>query len=205
MKRFFLNISVFILSLILLSSCNDEQDEQMQSALDSLKSALDTVSHEDTLTSDSSFNEVLIDYSKKYNAITDFSTIKKSSPSHSAGNLKSKYFLFPVFSYQIDYISQDSSTDTVLTYFTDNSVSFVFDVDRGIGKIKNLDKQKNGLILVKSSKVEVSQKLYLMKRSRDFQHKERKVTEFFVSCEVIDAFNVNSSEKILQKKFKLIK
>lgn len=190
---------------MLLSSCNDEQDEQMQSALDSLKSALDTVSHEDTLTSDSSFNEVLIDYSKKYNAITDFSTIKKSSSSNSAGYLKSKYFLFPVFSYQIDYISQDASTDTVLTFFTDNSVSFVFDVDHGIGKIKNLDKQKNGLILVKSSNVEVSQKLYLMKRSRDFQHKERKVTEYFISCEVIDAFNVKSSEKILQKKFKLIK
>lgn len=204
MNRFFLSISIFILSLLFLSSCNDEQDEQMQSALDSLKSAIDTVSQEDTLSSVSSFDAVLLEYSKKYNAITDFSMFKKSNSSVSTGNLKSKYILFPVFSYQTDFISQNASTDTVLTYFTNNSAAFVLNINSGLDKINKLDKQKNGIILFKTKDADVSQKLYLIKRSRDFQHKERKVTEFYLSGEVIDAFNVNTPEKVLLEKFKLI-
>lgn len=202
MKRFFLNISFLLLSLLFLSSCNDEQDEQMQSSLDSLKSAIDTVSHYDTLASGSAFDSVLIEYSKKYNAVTDFSSFKKSNSS--VTSLKSKYILFPVFSYQIDFIMQDASSDTVLTYFTDNSAVFVLNVNGGIDKIKKLDKAKNGIILFKTKEAEVSPKLYLIKRYRDFQHKERKVSEFFLTGEIIDAFNVSTSEKLLLDKFNLI-
>lgn len=204
MNRFFLDINIFIICLLFLSSCNDKQDEQMQSSLDSLKSAIDTVSHYDTLASGSAFDSVLLEYSKKYNAVTDFSSFKNSNTSGSAAILKSKYLLFPLFKNQIDYLTQDASTDTVLVYFNDNSVAFVLDADSGLDKIKKLDKQKNGLILFKAKKVETSQKMYLIKRSRDFQHKERKVTEFYLNGEIIDAFNVNTPEKLLLEKFKFI-
>lgn len=204
MKRFYLNINIFIFSFAFLLSCNDVQDKQMQSSMDSLKTAIDTVLHNDTLSSVSALDAVLIDYSKKYNAVTDFSSINKSNSYSSANILKSKYFLFPVLRYQIDFLLQGASADTVLTYFNDNSAAFVLDVNSGLDKIKNLDMQKNGLILFKPKKVDVSQKMYLIKRARDFQHKERKVTEYFLTGEIIDAFNVNTPEKLLFDKFKLI-
>lgn len=184
-----------------MSSCNDEQDTQMQSSFDSLKAAIDTVSHEDTLSSRSAFDKIILDYSKQYNAVSDFSSFKKSNPS--VQSIKSKYILFPVFSYQIDFITQGAASDTVLTYFTDNSGAFVLNVNRGLDKIKNLNKIKNGIILFKTKDAEVSQKLYLIKRYRDFQHKERKVTEFYLSGDVIDAFSINTPEKILLEKFNL--
>ena len=200
MKRFFLSISSVI--FLFLSSCGDEQDARMQSSFDSLKAAIDTVFHEDTLSSSSAFDKIILEYSKKYNAISDFSSFKKSNSS--VQSIKSKYILFPVFSYQIDFITQGAASDTVLTYFTDNSAAFVLNVDGNIDMIKKLDKQKNGIILFKTKDADVSQKLYLMKRSRDFQHKERKVTEFYLSGDVIDAFNVNTPEKILLEKFYLL-
>ncbi len=165
----------------------------MQSSFDSLKAAIDTVSLEDTLFSRSAFDEIIFDYSKQYNAVSDFSSFKKTNSSVPPDYLKSKYILFPLFSYQID-----------LTYFTDNSAAFVLDVKKGIDKIKKLDKQKNGIIMFNTKEAEISQKLYLVKRYRDFQHKERKVTEFYLKGEVIDAFNINTPEKILLEKFKLI-
>lgn len=200
MKRFFLRFSSVL--LFLLTSCGDEKDAQMKSSFDSLKAAIDTVSHEDTLSLRSAFDKIILDYSKQYNAVSDFYSFKKSNSS--VQSLKSKYILFPVFSYQIDFIMQDASSDTVLTYFTDNSSAFVLNVGGGIDKIKKLDKAKNGIILFKTKDAEVSPKLYLIKRYRDFQHKERKVTEFYLSGDVIEAFSINTPEKILLEKFKLI-
>ena len=66
---------------------------------------------------------------------------------------------------------QEAASDTVLTYLTDNSAAFVLDVKKGIDKIKKLDKQKNGIIMFNTKEAEISQKLYLVKRYRDFQHK----------------------------------
>lgn len=202
MKLFFLNISCIL--ILFFSACGNEQDSQMQSSFDSLKAAIDTVSLEDTLSSRSAFDEIIFDYSKQYNAVSDFSSFKKTNSSVPPDYLKSKYILFPLFSFQIDFLMQEAASDTVLTYFTDNSAAFVLDVKRGIDKIKKLDKQKNGIIMFNTKDAEISQKLYLVKRYRDFQHKERKVTEFYLKGEVIDAFNINTPEKILLEKFKLI-
>ena len=66
-----------------------------------------------------------------------------------------------------------------------------------------LDQKKNGLILFKPEKIESSLKMYLMKNSREFQHKARKVNEYYIEGIVIDAFSINADEKTLMQKFGL--
>ena len=54
---------------------------------------------------------------------------------------------------------------------------------------------------VKVNSIDYSQKLYLVKKYTDFQHREMKVTEFYLKAELIDVKNIGIKDKLLREKF----
>ncbi len=203
MKRLFSNISLLFLFTALLSSCGNDDDTQIQASLDSLKNIIDTVSAADTSLSSATLENILNEYSGKYKTVSVYNTFGKSGTQESISKLKSSYLLFPVMKNQIALINPGSSTDTVLTYFNSNDAAFVFESVKGNEKINSLNPGMNGIVLFKPGKVSASNKMYLIKTSKEFQHNTRKVTEYYIEGTVIDAFSVKSGDTPLLKKFGL--
>lgn len=203
MKHFFLHINILLALSFYILSCNNDDNKEMQTYLDSLKSKIDSVSVTDTALANGTFGSILLEYSQKYKAITDYSVFGKAGGHETVQKLKSSYLLIPVLKSQLGRIIPDSATDTVLTYFNENASAFVFQAEKGAEKIKLLDLNKNGIVLFKPEKIESSIKMYLMKSSREFQHKTRKVTEYYIEGNVMDAFSISADEKTLMQKFGL--
>lgn len=203
MRHFFLHINILIALSLIAFSCDNNDDKEMLASLDSLKNKVDSAAAFDTALTKGALENILIEYSQKYRAVTNYSSLGKAGSRETAQKLKSGYLLIPVLKNQLERISPDSATDTVLTYFNESASAFVFEAEKGAGKISNLDARKNGIVLFKPEKVESSLKMYLMKNSREFQHKARKVNEYYIEGIVIDAFSINADEKTLMQKFGL--
>ncbi len=198
------SVLTILLFMLCFNSCKNEEEKKVEADFDSLKTKIGENKTNDSINESAEvFDKIISEYSQKHNALSDFSKYSKSNSSDAIKYLKNKYILFPIMKNQIDLINQNASLDTVLTYLGNNSNAFVFNANDGLLKIKGLDKSKNAIVLFKVSLIEVTQKLYLMKRYKDFQHKERKVTEFYITGQIIDAFNVNSPETKLREKFNL--
>lgn len=193
-----------ILLTMILNSCKNEDIKNKEKEFD----FPDTVSKL-IISSDSikylkeDFEKIISEYSKKNNAITDFSKYDKSNTTEGMLHLRNNRIMIPLFKNQIYLLNKDALADTVLTYFGNKSNAFVFSVSEGMEKIKKLNPQKNAVILFKSFDISVTQKLYLMKKHSEFQHKERKVTEFYLTGELTDVLDIDCEEKDLKEIFNI--
>ncbi|MCE1164599.1 MAG: hypothetical protein LWX07_04255 [Bacteroidetes bacterium] len=196
------DICLIILFLVLSAvvfSCGNREDTEVSKGFDSLKS----LSAGDTAvqTGTSQFDETISSFSGKYNAVTDWSGYGKQEKYAFRKNALNKYIVVPVLKEQISEIRESGFTDTTLVFTGNKSNAFVFLVKSGEGKAEKLMPDKNSLLLLKVRDISDSQKLYLLKKSTDFQHRELKVTEFVITADLIDAVNTDASAAALGKKF----
>lgn len=207
MNRTFSIYKVLIpLSLCLLTafvSCKDKDDAK--------------ITNKDTVTADTNskyvgisdsaleriFDKDITDFSARNNAADNWTMYDKDNKANAEKSLKGRTLVFPLFKEQIDYLHLTDVTDTVLVYYGIKSNTFVINITKGFSLFDNLKVKGNGLMAVKVNSIVHSQKLYLIKKYTDFQHKEKNVTEFYINAELLDAINVSAKDKVLKEKFKL--
>lgn len=184
-----------------LSSCNNKEEADLSKSFDSLsvRTAKDSAVMNDTM----NFDNALQSFAGNYKAITNWSAYDKSTRASFRKAVTGKYIIVPITQQQAESIRNSEFTDTSLVHFGMKNNVFVFVVGKGENKIEKLTPGKNGLLLFKVRDVDDALKLYLEKKSTDFMHKERKLTEFTVTAELIEAVNIDISENALKNKFVL--
>jgi hypothetical protein len=187
--------------LLSLSSCNNKEEADLSKSFDSLsdKIAKDSAMMNDT----ADFDNALQSFAGNYKAITNWGDYDKSTRTSFRKAVTGKYIIVPITKQQAERIKNSEFTDTSLVYFGMKNNIFVFVVNKGGSRIEKLDRNKNGLLLMKVRDIEDALKLYLEKKSTDFMHKERKLTEFTITAELIDAVNVDINEEVFKNKFSL--
>lgn len=196
-------ITVIILFLTVFS-CKDKKELGNDGDFSKQDSLIGSITAQDTsINPNPDLDKFISDYSYKHNAVMDFTKYGRMNQSEGVKVLRSKRILIPLFKSQIGLLNLEAKSDTVLTCFGKESNSFVFNVKEGQEKIKKLNAEKNAVILFKPENAEVTQKLYLMKKHNEFQHKEKKVTEFYLTGEIEEVFNVDGSETKLRNIFNL--
>jgi hypothetical protein len=157
--------------------------------------------------SDSSLSSLLdksiSDFSGKHSALNNWSMYSEANKINAEKVFKNRNLVFPLFREQIMYLHQSDVTDTILVYYGNKSNTFVIKITKGEPLFDKLNKLSNGLMIVKVISLEYSQKLYLVKKHTEFEHKEKKVTEFYITAELIDAANIGIKDKLLREKFNL--
>lgn len=197
-------IIALILLTMILNSCKNEGIKNNEKDFDFPDTVSKGIISSDSIKySKEDLEKIISEYSKKNKALMDFSKYDKSNTTEGVLHLKNNRIIIPLFKNQIYLLNKDALTDTVLTYFGSKSNAFVFSVSEGMGKIKKLNPQINAVILFKPFDISVTQKLYLMKKHTEFQHKERKVTEFYLSGKITDVLDIDCEEKDLKEIFNI--
>jgi hypothetical protein len=163
----------------------------------SVKAATDSVLLNDT----AGFNKAMMIFAGNYKAITNWSIYDKSTRTLFRKSVTGKYIIVPISKQQTESIKESEFTDTSLVYFGKKNNVFIFVVEKGGNKIEKLSSGKNGLLLLKVRDVDDALKLYLEKKSTDFMHKQRLLTEFTLTVELIESVNVDINESELKNKF----
>jgi hypothetical protein len=189
--------------LIAFTSCKDKNDTVI---INKDSTAADTSSIYASI-SDSALNNILdktiSEFSVRSNASDAWTMYNKGNKANAEKSLKNRNLVFPVFREQIMYLHQSDVTDTILVYYGNKSNTFVIKITKGESMFDRLNAMSNGLITVKVNSIEYTQKLYLIKKYTDFQHKEKNVTEFYINAELTDVANIGIKDKLLREKFKL--
>jgi hypothetical protein len=195
--------AVSICLLIALTSCKDKTDP---GSITKDTTSADT-SGQYVCISDSALNSILdktiLEFVVKYGAVDSWTIYCKDNKTNAEKVLKNKNLVFPLFRQQITYLHQSGVTDTILVYNGNKSNTFVIKITKGGSLFDKLNEPSNGLMIAKVSSLEYSQKLYLVKKYTDFQHNEKKVTEFYINAELTDVTNIEIKDKLLREKFKL--
>ncbi len=196
-------ITLLLCLFIAFASCKDNKNSEVTNK-DTVRT--DTSSGNLNL-SDSAQRNILgsaiSDFSLRNNASDNWTLFRKENKTEALRTLKDKNLVFPLFKEQISYLHKTDATDTVLVYYGDKSNAFVINITGGKSLFDKLKEESNGLMAVKVISIEYSQKLYLIKKYTDFQHKEKNVTEFYINAELADAVNTGVNEKLLKEKFRL--
>ncbi len=184
---------------LLFASCGNRDDSDVSKAFDSLKKVLtgDSVLTADTL----KFENTITSFSGTYNAITDWSRFGRGERNAFRKSALNKYLIVPLLKEQTAGIKENGFSDTTLVFTGGKNNAFVFIIDKGEKNIEKLSGRKNGLLLVKAREITDSQKLYLVKKHTDFQHREMRVTEYTITADLIDAADTDASAEMLAKKF----
>lgn len=189
--------------LIALTSCRDKNDSAI---INKDSTSADTSSNYVSI-SDSALSTILdktiSEFSVRNNASDNWTMYSIGNKANAEKSLKNRNLVFPVFREQIMYLHQSDVTDTILVYYGNKSNTFVIKISKGESMFDKLNSLSNGLITVKVNSIEYSQKLYLIKKYTDFQHKEKNVTEFYINAELTDVTNIGIKDKLLREKFKL--
>ncbi len=195
--------SISLCLFIVFTSCKDKNDSEI---INKDSTSADTNSNYVCI-SDSALNSILdktiSEFAVRNNASDNWTMYGKDNKSNAEKGLKNRSLVFPLFRQQIMYLHQSDVTDTILVYYGDKANTFVINITKGISLFDKLKDTGNGLMTVKVYSLEYSQKLYLVKKYTDFQHREMKVTEFYLKAELIDAENIGIKDKLLREKFKL--
>lgn len=190
--------------LLILSACEDKSEIKDNKLSDTASSDIkNQINNGSDSTLYASLENVIKDYTNKYKGVANWSEYAKDNKSLAVRDLKNKYLVFPLFKEQIGYLLQSDVTDTILIYQGKKSNTFVISINKGGEILKNLNDRNNGIIVIRATDIESSQKLYLVKKSTDFQHKEKKVTEFYIKAELIEADNTVIKDELLRTKFSL--
>lgn len=199
MKREYILILPVIILTLFLPSCGNRDDSDVSKAFDSLKHTLvsDSVNAADT----AKFENTISSFSGTYNAVTDWSKFGKGDLKAFRKSALNKYIVVPLMKEQINGIREDGFTDTTLVFTGEKDNAFVFLIGKGEKNTGGLSPEKNALLLLKVTEITASQKLYLVKKHTDFQHREMRVTEFTVSADLIDAAETDASAAVLGRKF----
>jgi hypothetical protein len=196
---YFISLCLFIV----LASCKDKND----SAIINKDSTYTDTSSNYVSISDSALSTILdktiSEFSVRNNASDNWTIYSIGNKANADKSLKNRNLVFPVFREQIMYLHQSDVTDTILVYYGNKSNTFVIKITKGESMFDKLNSLSNGLITVKVNSIEYSQKLYLIKKYTDFQHKEKNVTEFYINAELTDVTNIGIKDKLLREKFKL--
>jgi hypothetical protein len=188
---------------ITLTSCKDKNDSVI---INKDSTSADTNKQYAGI-SDSALNNILdktiSEFSVKNNASDSWTIYGKDNKANAEKILKNRNLVYPLFREQIMYLHQSEVTDTILVYYGDKSNTFVINITKGLSLFDRLNEMSNGLMTVKVNSIDYSQKLYLIKKYTDFQHREMKVTEFYIKAELIDVENIGIKDKLLREKFKL--
>ncbi|MDD5362710.1 MAG: hypothetical protein PHN88_11295 [Ignavibacteria bacterium] len=199
--KIFAYLSLYFSILLSLSSCNNKEEADLSKSFDSL--SVKTVKDSAVMNDTANFDNALQIFAGNYKAITNWSAYDKSTRASFRKAVTGKYIIVPITKQQAESIRNSEFTDTSLVHFGMKNNVFVFIVSKGGNKIEKLTPGKNGLLLLKVRDVDDALKLYLEKKSTDFMHKERKLTEFTVTAELIEAVNIDISENALKNKFEL--
>lgn len=198
---------IFIFALFIFYSCGTEDNRELSKTFDSLKSELETSVTSDTTgngnNTQDNFNNLLSEFGKSYSISSDWSKLNKNNRAVLKKELAGKFIIIPVTESQVSGILKSGFSDTSIVFTDNSSKAFVFDIDGSISAIEKIGPDKNGLFLLKINKISDSMKLYLAKKGKDFRFSELRVTEFVITCELIDASGINLSDTILLKKFSL--
>lgn len=195
--------AVSLCLVITLTSCRDKNDSAI---INKDSTSADTSSNYVSI-SDSALSTILdktiSEFSVRNNASDNWTMYSIGNKANAEKSLKNRNLVFPVFREQIMYLHQSDVTDTILVYYGNKSNTFVIKISKGESMFDKLNSLSNGLITVKVNSIEYSQKLYLIKKYTDFQHKEKNVTEFYINAELTDVTNIGIKDKLLREKFKL--
>ena len=195
--------SVSFCLFIAFSSCknNSDSDSKPTNSI-----TADTNSNYVSL-SDSALGSVLdksiSEFSDKHSALNNWNMYGEDNKMNAEKVLKNRNLVFPLLREQIMYLHKSDVTDTILVYYGNKSNIFIISITKGEPLFDRLNELSNGLMVVKVISLEYSQKLYLVKKHTEFEHKEKKVTEFYIKAELIDAANIGIKDKLLRDKFKL--
>jgi hypothetical protein len=195
--------SVSLCLFIAFTSCKNKSDSEIKTT--NAVSA-DTNSNYVSL-SDSALSGILdksiSEFSGRQGALNNWIMYNEDNKMNAEKVLTNRNLVFPLFREQIMYLHQSDVTDTILVYYGNKSNTFVIRIVKGEPLFDRLNELSNGLMVVKVLSLEYSQKLYLVKKHTEFEHKEKKVTEFYIKAELIDAANIGIKDKLLREKFKL--
>jgi hypothetical protein len=196
-------LTILICLFIVFTSCKDRPDSG-KITTDSLTTYTGNI---DSNISDSASGKILdksvTEFATKYNALDGWTVYTEGIKMNAEKELKNRNLVFPLFREQIHNLHQSDNTDTILVYYGNKSNTFVIKITKGESIFDKLNELSNGLMAVKAVSLEYSQKLYLVKKHNEFQHKEKKVTEFYIKAELIDAVNTDIRNKQLMEKFNL--
>jgi hypothetical protein len=195
--------SISLCLFIAFSSCKNKSDSDSKTT-NSI--TVDTNSNYINI-SDSALGSILdksiSEFADKNNALNNWTMYSEDNKMNAERVFKNRNLVFPLFREQIMYLHKSDVTDTILVYYGNKSNTFVIKIVKGEPLFDKLNELSNGLMVVKVISIEYSQKLYLVKKHTEFEHKEKKVTEFFIKAELIDAANIGIKDKLLREKFKL--
>ncbi len=195
---------VLICVIIVLSGCKEKTDKKVDITIDSLRNDIDKpIEFNIDSVTISSFNGVLKDYSNKYNASTNWIEYNNENKSYANRDLRNKNLIFPLFKEQIKSLHKSHITDTILIYSGKMSNSFVLNITKDVDIFNILKEETNSIMVIRVNDLEYSQKLYLSKKNTDFQHKEKKIIEFYIKADLIDANNLGINDDLINDKFNL--
>lgn len=191
------------LLIFFICSCHEKEESDSAGSFDSLLQ--NTKGNEDVITvlDSAKYDELINSFSEKYNAISDWSKYGKNEKTSIGKILVNRNVIVPVTREQIKSIEEADFSDTSLVYIGEFDNAFVFSIEAGEKNISKLAADKNGLLIVRITGVSGAQKLYLEKKSTDFLHREKKVTEFTVIAELIDAVSINAPGSFLFARFRI--
>lgn len=191
------------LLMLFFCSCNEKEENDSAGSFDSLLQ--NTKGNEDVISvlDSAKYDELINSFSEKYNAISDWSNNGKNEKTSISKMLVNRNAIVPVTREQIRNIEESGFSDTSLVYIGERDNVFVFIIKEGEKNINKLADDKSGLLIVRITGVSAAQKLYLEKKSTDFLHKEKKVTEFTVTAELIDAVSIDAPGGFLFARFRI--
>jgi len=196
-------LSISFCLLLALSSCKNKSDSDR---ITTDSTSADTNNKYECI-SDSALGSILdksiSEFADKHSALNKWTMYGEDNKMNAEKVFKNRNLVFPLFREQIMYLHQSDVTDTILVYYGNKSNTFVIKITIGESLFDKLNELSNGLMIVKVNSLEYSQKLYLVKKHTEFQHKEKKVTEFYVKAELIDVANIGIKDKLLREKFNL--
>ncbi len=189
--------------MLIVCSCNEKEKKETTSAFDSVVQNIsgngELITGEDSVR----YDEFINSFSEKYSALSDWSRYGRNEKTSIGKILINRNAVIPVTREQIRNIEETGFSDTSLVYIGERDNAFVFIVEGGEKNMRKLAADKSGLLVVRITGVSGAQKLYLEKKSTDFHHKEKKVTEFTVTAEIIDAVSINAPDDFLFGSFRV--
>lgn len=200
------NLLILILSLISAFSCKENYDKNISSSFDSLARKIDSLKVVDSSSVQSEeiqLTDLINEFSTTSNYSLKWTDLNKNNKILLSNDLKNKYIITPLFTNQILNIKNIGITDTSVIFLGNNNSAFVFDIQNGENEIKKLPENKNALMLLKIREIKNSNKIYLVKKSTEYLHKEIKLIEFKITCDLIEIHPININGTSLKNKFSL--
>jgi len=200
------NLLIIMLLLISAFSCKENYDKNISSSFDSLSRKIDSLKITDSSSVQSEeiqLIDLINEFSNTSNYSLKWTSLNKSNRNQLSNDLKNKYIITPLFTNQILKIKNIGISDTSIIFLRDNNSAYVFDLQNGESDIKKLPENKNALMLLKIREIKNSNKIYLVKKSSEYLHKEIKLIEFKMTCDLIEVHPININDTTLKNKFSI--